>query len=325
MNWTQMIASEKYLPKHKIENEALNQRFDLEENWIEKRTGIKTRYYAKDETIEEMAIKVVEKLLNKVQIPKEKIGQIIVATTSSRLLMPGISFKIQKALGIESCMCMDLLAGCSGYINGFDIIQKNIMLGEIEYGIVVGAEKLSDFTEQEDVGTAILLADGAGATLLGKSETKKEYACKIESLIEGQESLTCNSNVDEKIYMDGKKIYKFAVTKTVENIKKLLEKNGETLENIKYIVPHQSNKKILESICERLGVPISKMYINLDRVGNTFNSSIPIALAEMEEKKLLNNLNLNEGEDLNEGEGKKEKILLIGYGGGLNLGSILIG
>lgn len=109
--------------------------------------------------------------------------------------------------------------------------------------------------------------------------------------------------------MNGKEVYKYAVTKTVENIKKLLKKADENIENIKYIVPHQSNKKIMKSIATRLNLPENKIYTNIENVGNTFCASIPIALDEMYEKKLLK---------------KKDKIILLGYGGGLNTGSLLI-
>ena len=109
--------------------------------------------------------------------------------------------------------------------------------------------------------------------------------------------------------MEGKEIYKYAVTKTVENVKELLEKSGESLENIKYIVPHQSNMKIMKAIANRLKMENNKIYTNIENVGNTFCASIPIALSEMMKNRLIK---------------KGDKIILLGYGGGLNTGSILI-
>lgn len=109
--------------------------------------------------------------------------------------------------------------------------------------------------------------------------------------------------------MDGKKIYKFGITKTVENVEKLLRKSNIALEEIKYVIPHQSNKRIMDNIAEKLNISKEKLYSNLEYVGNTFCASIPIALNEMYEKQLIQ---------------KHDKIILLGYGGGLNLGSILI-
>ena len=128
MNSIRIIANGSYLPTYELGNEELNQKFQLPEGWIEKRTGINKRFYAKGEKIEEIALKAVENLMSKTSIDKEKIGCIIVATTSTNRLMPGISYLIQKELDIKKCMCFDILAGCSGYINAFDIVRKYIAM-----------------------------------------------------------------------------------------------------------------------------------------------------------------------------------------------------
>jgi len=177
----------------------------------------------------------------------------------------------------------------------------------VQKALVVGVDKLSEFTNKQDIGTIVILSDGAGATLLEKSEVEKKYSCHIEAKSENNQILTCKTH--EKIQMNGKEIYKYAVTQTIKNIEKLLEKSDEKLENIKYIVPHQSNIRIMDKIAERLKINKNKMYTNIEYTGNTFCGSIPIAISEMLEKKLLN---------------KGDKIILLGYGGGLNTGSILL-
>ena len=232
---------------------------------------------------------------------------IIVATTSTDKLMPGISYIVQKELQIKKCICMDILAGCSGFINAFDIARNYIALGKVNYALVIGCEVLSNYTNVDDFGTAIILSDGAGATLIGKIKEEKIYSSLLESDGQKGEILTCTSN--DKIKMEGKAIYKYAVTDTVKNVIQLLEDNNLTLEQIKYIVPHQSNIRIMQAIAQRLKIPEGKMYTNIKEIGNTFCASIPIALNEMFEKGLLQ---------------KNDKIILLGYGGGLNLGSILI-
>ena len=298
-----IVASSSYLPSKKVLNEEIEKKLNLETNYIEKRTGIKQRYFVQNETIEEMSIKAIEKLINAAKIDVQEIDMIIVATTTTNNLMPGISNYIQKYFDIKKCISFDILAGCNGYINALDIAQMYIKSGKVNKGIVVGVDILSKYTDEKDVGTAIILADGAGATLIEKSEN--EYFSNIEAIPDKDDILTIKS--DEKISMDGISVYKYAVTETVKNINQLLEIANEKIENIKYVVPHQSNLKIIKAISNRLGT--EKMYTNIQNVGNTFCASIPIVLEEMQKKNLLKT---------------GEKIILLGYGGGLNTGSILL-
>ena len=324
MKSIEIINSGSYLPKLEVNNQQLEKELKLEEGYIKKRTGIEKRYYAKEETIEKMAKKAVQNLLEKLEIQSkssnlnelddsklkeiiQQIGLIIVATTTPNYLMPGIANKIQKELQIKNAICLDILAGCSGYINAIDIARMYLATEKVEKALVIGVDKLSEYTEKQDVGTSIILSDGAGALLFSTTNKEKVYMSNIKAEIDEDEILTCK--VNEKIKMNGKEIYKYAVTNTVKNINELLDKSNEKLENIKYIVPHQSNTKIMKSMMSRLKIDESKMYINIKDTGNTFCASIPIALNEMFEKNLL-----HEG----------DKIILIGYGGGLNTGSILL-
>ena len=307
MNSIKILATGMYLPEQEINNKYFNKKFELEENWIYKRTGIKKRYWAEErEKTAELALKSVENLINSNNVNIQKIGLIIVASTNFEDSMPGISFEIQKMLNIEKCICMDLLAGCCGYIDAIDIARKYIELDDVEEALVIGVEKLSKYLDKNDINTAILLGDGAGATLFGKAENKM-YASNIQSIGQNGDILTCLEN--QNIQMDGKKVYKFATTKVSNNIKELLSSTNLEISQIKYIVPHQSNLKILQSIEEKIGAKPGQMYVNISKVGNTFNASIPIALDEIIKKSLLK---------------ENDKIIIAGYGGGLNLGSILI-
>lgn len=301
-----LVACSSYLPEKKMETSEIANLFKVEEEYIIKRTGIKQRYFVESETIEEMATIAVQKLIEKTQIDVQEIGLIIVATTSTNRLMPGISNYVQKNFNIKKCITLDILAGCSGYINAVDIAQLYIDSGKIKKAIVVGVDTLSKYTNYDDINTAIILGDGAGATLFEKANNNL-YFSNIESIPDFNNILVNASN--SKISMDGLAIYKYAVTESVKNIKKLLEESGEKMENIKYIVPHQSNLKIMKAIANRLGVSMEKLFINIDKIGNTFCASIPIALQEMTQNQLLK---------------KGDKIILLGYGGGLNTGSILI-
>lgn len=313
MKQIKIVGSGSYLPSNKIENNDLEKELELEENYIQKMTGIEERYYIKDETIEEMALKAVQNIFRKKEkLTKEEIGLIIVATTTPDKYMPGIANYIQKKLEIENCNAYDILAGCDGFVNAFDIASTYIQMGKVRKALIVGVDVLSKYTDKNDKGTAIILSDGAGAILIDaqekENETSTHYFSKIVSKGNKNEILTIYNG--KKIYMNGKEIYKYAVTEPVKIIKDLLKEADITVNKVKYIIPHQSNERIMNAIANRLKIPKEKIYINIKNTGNTFCASIPIALDQMLEENLL-----KEG----------DKIILLGYGGGLNTGAILLG
>lgn len=303
MSNIKIISSGKYIPKIQITNKELEEKYSVEENYIFKMTGIKQRFYA-EEKIEELAINAAEKALDNI---KENIDLIIVASVSETNQMPSISYKIQKYFNIKNCMCIDILAGCAGFINAFDIAKMYIDTNKINTALVVGVEKLSNFIDKTDINTEILLSDGAGAIVVKKSQEPKLYYSYIESKGQKGDILTYTDN--NKIYMNGKEIYKYAVTDTVKNMNKLLDISNINIDELSYIIPHQSNKRILESIAKKINIKKEKMYFNVDKYGNTFCASIPIAIDDM--------IKLNKLKE-------KDKVILIGYGGGLNTGSILL-
>lgn len=304
----EIIATGMYLPSTKIDNTYLSKKLNTSEDFIYKRTGIQTRYYSKDESIDKLAIKSVENLKEKnSQINIKNVDMIIVATTSTNMLMPGISYKIQKHFDIKNCMCLDILAGCAGFINALDIAQSYITTRKATMPLVVGVDLLSKCIDKKDVSTSILLSDGAGSIIIQESKRNTIYNSNIKS--QGQQGEILTKNTNEKLFMNGKEVYKYAVTETVKNINELLDKNQISKNEINYIIPHQSNLKIMKSIANRLKIDINKIYTNIENVGNTFCASIPIALDEILEKKLLK---------------KGDKVILLGYGGGLNTGSILM-
>ena len=309
MKSIKIIKTGAYIPEIKKENIEIEKELNLEDGYIKKRTGIETRYYLKSAQDEiDMAKGLVRSMLKG---EEKDIDLIITATTTPTYIMPGISNIIQKELGIKTCIAFDILAGCSGFINAIDVAKKYIEGSTAKKALVVGIEQLSKYVDKNDIGTSIILSDGAGAILIEGTAEEKKYCSKIETTIDEKEILkTYIEDGIFKLEMDGKEVYKYAVTETVKNIEELLQKSNETLENIKYIVPHQSNLKIIKSIANRLGTDIiNKMYINIDKFGNTFCASIPIALDEMMRKKIIK---------------PGDKIILLGYGGALNTASILI-
>ena len=305
MGYLKIVDAKSYLPQDRIQNKQIEEKFNLKEGYIKKRTGIEERHYTKNEKIEEMAIKAVEKISKTNDI--SEVDLIIVATTSSKKVMPGISNYVQRKFKIKQCMCLDILAGCSGFINALDIAKIYIETKRIKKALVIGADLLSQIIDKNDLGTVAVLSDGAGALLIESTEEEKKYFSNIKAEEDKKEILTYEAG--NSLYMNGTEVYKYAVTKTVENIKELLEKSSEKIDNIKYIIPHQSNVKIMKAIANRLNIESKKMYINIEETGNTFCASIPIAIGKMLKENLLK---------------KGDEIILLGYGGGLNTGSILL-
>ena len=304
MNSVKIIATGKYLPKREVKSEYIEKENNLEDGYIYKRTGIETRYYSIDETLEYLAINSVKDMLRKNNnLSILDVDMIITSSTTYNSMMPSLSFEIQKYFNIKDCMCFDILAGCSGYINALDIAQKYIATSSAKNVLVVGADILSK-NKYDDIKTQILFGDGAGCVYLKAIEENKKYVSNIKSFDDKDQILTCNMN--HELSMNGKEVYKFATTKTIENISEILDNSNEKIEDIKFVIPHQSNIKILEKICKKTN---ANMYTNIKRYGNTFCASIPIALDELFE---FNQLREN------------DKIILLGYGGGLNLGSILM-
>lgn len=304
MNSIEIVATGKYVPPIIVSNNEIEESNELESGYIYKRTGIETRHYVKDESLEDVAILSIKDMMQKnKEIQIEKIGLIITASTTYDNLMPSLSFSIQNYFNIKNCMCLDVLAGCSGFINALDIAQKYISTSQIEYALVVGAEVLSK-NNYESVNDKMLFGDGAGCILLKSCDNKKMYFSYIESMGENNNILTCDGN--HNLYMDGKSVYRFATTKTVENINKILELASLKATDIDFTIPHQSNLRILDKIANKTGV---KMYTNIRQYANTFCASIPIAIDDLFYSGKIKT---------------KDKILLLGYGGGLNLGSILM-
>ena len=152
----EIIASGKYIPKTKIDNKYLSKKLNVTEDFIYKRTGIQTRYHSKNENIEDLAINSIKDLIQKnPKINIKNTDMIIVATTSTNTLMPGISYKIQKWFDVKECICLDILAGCAGFINALDIAQSYIVTQKAKMPLIVGVDLLSKCTDTKDLSTAI--------------------------------------------------------------------------------------------------------------------------------------------------------------------------
>lgn len=306
-----IIGYGKYVPSKVMSNKDFEKIIDTTDEWITTRTGIKKRHIAETETLCELAKYAAENALKDAKIDKEDIDMIIVATSTQDNIIPSCACEVGNKLGIKKdIMCFDLSAACTGFIYALDIANKYLS-EEIKNILVIGAEKLSKVVDYEDRNTCILFGDGAGALVVTKDE-RKNITSYIKANGEKCDALTLkgvNCNKPSYIYMNGKEIFTFATRIIPEVVEKLIEKSNVKLDEIKYIVPHQANIRIIDAASKRLNVDNEKFFMNLKDYGNTSAASIVLALCDMKEKNLLKN---------------NDKTILVGFGGGLTFGGILI-
>lgn len=316
-----IIGTGSYVPPNVVTNDDIAQFVDTNDKWISERTGIKERRISKDENTSTIALNAAKVALENSNIKPEDIDLIVIATATQDYFFPSTACLVQKELGAVNATCFDVSAACTGFIYGVSTATQFIKTGQSKTALVIGAEVLSKIMDWSDRNTCVLFGDAAGAVVLQRSDekgvisiftgsdgTRGEFlACSavpLNNVFNGREEINEN-----KITMNGREIFKFATKIMNECIGKVLENTEYSLEDIKYIVPHQANIRIIEYTAKKLNVDISKFYVNLDKYGNTSGASIPVALDEMVQKGLLN---------------KGDKIILVGFGGGVTYGAELI-
>lgn len=304
-----------------VSNDDIAMIVDTSDQWISSRTGIKERCISIDKNTSDLAVKAATKAIKNSGIDVLDLDLIIVATTTPESFTPSTACLVQAKLGAKNAVAFDISAACSGFIYALNCASKFLDGIKFKKALVVGSEVLSRILDWEDRSTCVLFGDGAGAAVLECTEANGVMDIYIGSdgakgkcLSTGEFDIDNPFSVKErcsesKLDMAGKDVFKFAVNIIPYSVNKVLEDNSISLDEIKYIVPHQANYRIVESASKRLKLPMERFYINLDRYGNTSAASIPIALDEMNEKGMLN---------------KGDKIVLVGFGGGLTWGSVLL-
>ena len=300
-----------YVPQKIVTNKDLAQKVDTSDEWIYSHTGIRERHIAEtDEKCSDLAVKAALHLFAKKDTHKEGIDGIVVATaTADHYGFPSTACIIAEKLGIKGSAAFDIGAGCTGFIYALEVARAMIMNGSMTKALVFGSEKLSEVVNWEDRNTCVLFGDGAGCVLLEKTDEQKAI---IDSTLhaEGAGSLALAITQDTKtITMDGRAVYAFAVRAIGDTVLELLGRNDLTIEDITWIVPHQANERIIAACSKRYGFDPALFYMNIEKYANTSAASIPIALAEMEERGLLKS---------------GQKILFVGFGAGLTYGGTLI-
>lgn len=319
---SKIVAFDKFTPETIVTNDDLSKIVETSDEWISSRTGISKRCILKEGNTSFLATNVAKKLIEKSNTNIEDIGLIIIATITPDYLTPSTACIVQGEIGAKNAVAFDISAACSGFVYALSIADKFLKSGVCKKALVIGAEVLSKIVDWNDRGTCVLFGDGAGGIILEASEEENSLMAEdLKADGESWQAITGGkvplknpfaSKEDEEslfMQMNGRDVFNFATKTVPKSIKEVLEKADIGLEDIKYIVPHQANSRIVEVVAKKLGVSIEKFYLNLQDFGNTSSASIPIALAEMIEKNLIK---------------KGDKVILTGFGGGLTWGSMLI-
>ncbi|TYS65695.1 ketoacyl-ACP synthase III [Sutcliffiella horikoshii] len=297
----------RYVPEKILTNAELEQMVDTTDEWIKTRTGIEERRIASDDVdTSHMAYFAAEKALKDAGITAEELDMIIVATVTPDNPFPSVACMIQERLGAKKACAFDMSAACAGFMYGIITAKQFVEAGTYKHVLVVGVEKLSKIVDWEDRNTAVLFGDGAGATIIGPvSEGRGILSFELGADGTGAKHLY----QDETIIMNGREVFKFAVRQMGESAVNVLEKAGLSKEDVDFLIPHQANIRIMEAARERLGLPLEKMSMTVQKYGNTSAASIPISIVEE-----IENGNIHD-DDL---------VVMVGFGGGLTWGAIAI-
>lgn len=312
----QILGTGMYVPDNIVTNDQISEIVDTNDEWITKRVGIKERRISVDETTSNIGTKSALKAIENSNINPEDIDLILVATISGESASPSVACMIQKELGL-SCMAFDINAACSGFVFLLETAAAYMGTGKYKNVLVVGSERLSRIINWEDRSTCVIFADGAGAVVLGTGEN---YLDSIFDVKGGDDVIDVPYNIGKSpfykgeqktpfIFMNGKETFKFAVNAICRDVTEILTKHQLTIDDIKYIIPHQANKRIIDFASQKLKIPAEKFYVNIEKYGNTSSASIPIALDE------VNRL----------GELKRGDLLIFtAFGGGLASATCLV-
>ena len=314
-----------YVPPRLLTNADLETMVDTTDQWITERTGIHTRHIVeKGVATSDLAAEAARQCLKLRGIEAKDVEVIIVATVTPDMLYPSTACLVQEKIGAKGAWGFDLSAACSGFVYGLQMGAKLVQSGEHKKVMVIGADVMSSIVDYKDRATCILFGDGAGAVLLEPCaegevglvdyhhEIDGSGACSLYMPGGGSlhpssaETVAKNMHV---VHQDGQAVYKFAVRKMSEATETVLRRNGVTGADLGCFIPHQANKRIILSTADRLGLPLERVIINIDRFGNTTAATIPMAMRTA----------------LDEGRLKKGDLVLIAsVGAGFTVGAALL-
>ncbi|WP_456396375.1 beta-ketoacyl-ACP synthase III [Desulfurobacterium sp.] len=307
-----IVSTGSYVPDKVLTNFDLEKMVETSDDWITTRTGIKKRRIAESETTSEMATKAVLNALSGTSA--DDVDLFLTATATPDMFFPSTACTVQANLKNKKALAFDISAACTGFIYGLYVADSVMRSKNLKKGVVIGAERFSKILNWEDRTTCILFGDGAGAVVLEQSEEEGILGFDIGA--DGSygnllyvESVGSNREPPYYLHMKGNEVFKVAVRTMTDSAKRVLEKTGVPADEISLLVPHQANVRIIDAVAKRLGIKNDKIFINLDKYGNTSAASIPIALDEA----------VKEGK-----VGKGDLVLMVAFGGGFTWGSCVV-
>lgn len=310
-----------YVPSLAVTNDDISELVETNDEWIMKRTGIRERRISQGEDTSDMASKAALCALERADVDPRDVDLIIVATISPDMFIPSVACLVQSKIGADDAACFDINVACSGFVYAMEIAQSMMKSMNYKNALIIGSETLSKVINWKDRSTCILFGDGAGAAVLKRTEEPGIIKSYLKSEGKKGDALTIGAadfntpfskesvERDRHIYMNGGDVLKFAVNALADSVNKVLDETGLSMDDIKYIVPHQANVRIIQSAAKKLHTDLDKFYINLEKYGNTSSASVPIALNEMYEKGMLK---------------KGDKFILVAFGGGLTYAATMI-
>lgn len=324
-NPVRIAGTGSYLPKKELTNKEMENIVDTTDEWITSRTGIKSRHIAAEhESTSDLATEAAKNALEQAGIEAADIDVIIVATITPDTLTPATACYVQHNLGAKKAVAFDVSAACSGFLFAMEVAQRMISDGNYKNALIIGAEKLSAFTNWQDRNTCVLFGDGAGAAVLtrGDETTGRILATQVGSdgsqtsilNIAGGGSACPKPSLDGTgdqpyLAMQGREVFKLAVTAMKRASEAVIEEAGLDPDNIKLIIPHQANLRIIDAIADRLTIPNEKVFVNLHKYGNTSAAAMAIALDEAHrEGKIV----------------RGDNIIMVGFGAGLTYAAAAI-
>jgi 3-oxoacyl-[acyl-carrier-protein] synthase III len=312
-----------FVPPKVLTNHDLEKMVETSDQWIQERTGIRERRLAdKGVGVSQMAIEAAKKALASAMLAAGDVELLIVATTTPDMPLPSTSCIVQKAIQAKKAVCFDLSAACAGFVFAMSTAQQYLSTGKYKNALVIGADKISPYIDWKDRSTCILFGDAAGACVMGAVKTKGifgvdlgsdgNYANLITIMAGGSKDPASKETIENGSHylkMNGAEVFKLAVRSMLQSVNTVLDQAKVRAEDIRLVVPHQANMRIIEALVQRLKIDRKKVYVNLDRYGNTSAASVIVALSEA-----VNTENLQKG----------DLILLTTFGSGLVWGSAVM-
>ncbi|MBN2452759.1 MAG: ketoacyl-ACP synthase III [Candidatus Omnitrophica bacterium] len=313
----------KYLPEKILTNKDLEKMVDTTDEWIVSRSGIRERRIAReDEATSDMATEAAKRALAAAKLSAQDIDLIIVATITPDMFFPATACLVQQKIGARTVPAFDISVACSGFIYGMAIAKQFIASGVYKHALIIASEKLSSITDWSDRSTCVLFGDGAGAAVLGPVEHGGILSISLGAdgkqgdLIKlpagGSRIPATKKSIDDKLHfikMNGSELFKHAVRIMADAALDATQPIGVKAEDIKMVIPHQANIRILNAAAKRMGLSEDKIYLNIDKYGNMSAASSAVALVEAVESGRIK---------------RGDKILLDAFGGGLTWGAMVI-